>query len=71
VWLPSNERVPHGLRSYVSLVRIGWEGDQASEFAPNSRLLRRKGLDLTNWAAGLPAFGPEALVVQLAARPAS
>lgn len=71
VWLPSNERVPHGLRSYVSLVRIGWVGDQASEFAPNSRLLRRKGLDLTNWAAGLPAFGPEALVVQLAARPAS
>ncbi len=71
VWLPSNERVPHGLRSYVSLVRLSWAGEQAQEFAPNSRLLRRKGLDLTSWAAGLPAFGPEALVVQLAARPAS
>ncbi|MBK7018820.1 MAG: hypothetical protein IPQ14_02360 [Candidatus Microthrix sp.] len=71
VWLPPNERVPHGLRSYVSLVRLSWAGEQASEFVPNSRLLRRKGLDLTNWAAGLPAFGPEALVVQLGARPAS
>ncbi len=71
VWLPSQERVPHGLRSYVSLVRLSWARDQAREVAPTPRLLRRKGLDLTNWAAGLPAFGPEALVVQLAARPAS
>ena len=71
VWLPPNERVPHGLRSYVSLVRLSWAGEQTNEFVPNSRLLRRKGLDLTNWAAGLPAFGPEALVVQLGARPAS
>ena len=71
VWLPSKERVPHGLRSYVSLVRLSWASDQARELAPSPRLLRRKALDLTNWAAGLPAFGPEALVVQLAARPAS
>lgn len=71
VWLPSKRRVPHGLRSYVSLVRLGWTGEQTRELAPTPRLLRRKGLDLTNWATGLPAFGPEALVVQLAARPAS
>ncbi len=71
LWLPSNQRVPHGLRSYVSLVRLSWAGGQARELAPTPRLLRRKGLDLTNWAAGLPAFGPEALVVQLASRPAS
>lgn len=71
MWLPSSERVPHGLRRYVSLVRLRWMGEQAREFALSSRLLRRKGLDLTNWAGGLPAFGPEALIVQLAARPAS
>jgi len=71
VWLPWNERVPHGLRSRVSLVRLSWVGDQSRELAPNPRLLRHKGLDLTAWATGLPALGPEALVVQLAARPAS
>ena len=34
-------------------------------------LLREKRLDLTEWASGLPAFGPEALIVQLASRPGS
>ena len=71
VWLPSKERVPHGLRSYVSIVRLSWAGEQAREFAPTPHLLRRKGLDLIIWAGGLPSFGPEALLVQLAARPAS
>ena len=71
IWLPSRERVPHGLRRHVSLVRFSWVGEEAREFAPSSRFLRRKRLDLTNWAAGVSAFGPEALVVQLAARPAS
>jgi hypothetical protein len=31
----------------------------------------RRHLDIVSWASGLPAFGPEALVVQLAARPGS
>lgn len=71
VWLPSKERVPHGLRRHVSVVRLSWVGEQVTEIAPIVRLLRRKGLDLTAWASGVPALGPEALIVQLAARPAS
>jgi len=72
VWLPSKARVPHGLRSCVSLVRLGWAGEQAHELAPTSRLLRRKGLDLTNWAPGLrprgagrPARGPAGVVSRM------
>lgn len=71
VWLPSQARVPHGLRTSVSLVRLAGLGDQVRELAPSPRLLRRKGLDLTGWASGLPALGPEALLVQLGARPSS
>ena len=36
---------------------------------PCRRWLRDRGLDLTRWSAGLPAFGPETLLVQLAVRP--
>lgn len=43
----------------------------ARRVGPSSKLLRTKGLDLTDWASGLRAFGPEALLVQVAARPAS
>ena len=71
VWLPPGERVSHGLRRRVSLVRLGWSAGQARELAPSPGLLRRKGLDLTGWASGLDALGPEALVVQLGARPSS
>ena len=71
IWLPSGERVPHGLRQLVSVVRIDWRVGNASQLGPSTRLLRRKGLDLIGWASGLPALGPEALLVQLANRPAS
>lgn len=71
LWLPSKARVPHGLRPHVSLVRIDFVGLEARQLAPSPKLLRRKGLDLTAWASGLPALGPDALLVQLAARPAS
>lgn len=71
LWCPPDHRLPHGLRPHVSVVRIRW-GEVADRLIkPSAALLRRRGLDLTGWAAGLPAFGPEALVVQLAARPAS
>ena len=71
IWLPPRKRVPHGLRSSIALVRIPWSRDQARDLAPDTRLLRNKGLDVTAWASGLPAIGPAALVVQLAARPSS
>jgi hypothetical protein len=38
---------------------------------PVPGLLRRRRLDVVSWSAGLPAFGPEALMVQLASRPGS
>ncbi len=71
VWIPSDARPPHGLRPHISVVALGWSADIASHLAPTTRLLHNRHLDLTGWAGGLPAFGPEALVVQLAARPAS
>lgn len=41
------------------------------ELRPSTRFLARRHLDIVSWASGLPAFGPEALLVQLGARPAS
>lgn len=71
IWLPPGDRVPHGLRPHVSIVRIGWSPGQLHRLGPTTTLLHRKGLDLTGWADGLPALGPEALLVQLAVRPKS
>jgi len=70
VWLPTGQRVAHGLRSHVRVVRIDW-GVDVGALGPTSKLLRRKRLDLTAWAGGLPALGPDAVLVQLAARPSS
>ncbi|MBI2705709.1 MAG: hypothetical protein HYX32_10535 [Actinobacteria bacterium] len=71
LWLPKGGRVAHGLRPYVRAVRIGWGAGDLGRLRPTPKLLRRKGLDLTQWSNGLPALGPEALLVQLAARPSS
>lgn len=71
IWLPDLLRPPHGLRRFISVVRLRWGKNLASRLGPTPALLRRRQLDLTSWSSGLPAFGPEALVVQLAARPAS
>ncbi len=71
IWLPSGVAPPHGLRPYVSVTRFRWAADMARKVGPTSKFLRAKGLDLTGWASGMPAFGPEALLVQVAARPAS
>jgi hypothetical protein len=71
VWVPVGERLPFGLRAHLSVVTLGWQDEDAPDLGPTSALLLRRHLDLTDWAGGLPAFGPEALVVQLAARPAS
>lgn len=71
VWLPKGQRVAHGLRSHVSIVRIAWDTAEVHTLGPTSKLLRRKRLDLIAWASGLPALGPDAILVQLAVRPSS
>jgi hypothetical protein len=71
VWLPSSTRLPDGLRSYVSIVRIEWDAKSRKVLKPSSKFLIDRKLDLLRWASSLPAFGPEALVAQLAIRPSS
>lgn len=53
------------------MVRINWTAEDRELLRPSPRLFRKKGLDLTAWASGLPALGPDALLVQLAVRPSS
>jgi hypothetical protein len=71
VWLAPGLRLLDGLRRYLSVVRIPWPDDARGVANASRALLLRRGLDLVTWASGLPAFGPEALIVQLASRPAS
>jgi hypothetical protein len=71
VWLPEGERPPFGIRDLVSVIRLGWPAGMQNQIAPSRSMLRKRGLDLTRWADGLPGFGPAALLVQLSSRPAS
>lgn len=71
VWIPVGARIPHGLRPHVSVTRLGWTRDVAPKLGPTKRFLRKRNLDLTAWAGGLPALGPDGLLVQLATRPSS
>jgi hypothetical protein len=71
LWLPSGRRLPDGLRPYASVVHIRWATNLMDKLRPTSALLVRRQLDIVTWASRLPSFGPEALIVQLAARPAS
>lgn len=71
LWLPARLRLPDGLRPVVSVTRIDWPPRAWDQLGPTAGLLSRRGLDLVSWSTGLPAFGPDALVVQLAGRPAS
>ena len=71
IWVPDGVRPPFGVRQHVSVVRLGWDRTHLSDIGPTRQLLRKRGLDLTRWAGGLKAFGPEALLAQLALRPTS
>jgi hypothetical protein len=71
IWTPTKSRLPHGLRSHVTTVTLGFDATDAPRLGPSATLLRRRRLDLQSWAGGLPGLGPEALIVQLAARPSS
>lgn len=71
VWIPDNSRLPHGLRTHLSIVTLGWGASEAPRLGPTTALLHKRRLDTRAWAGGLPAFGPEALIAQLSARPTS
>lgn len=71
VWAPTKSRLPHGLRAHMSIVTLALSLDDAPRLGPTTALLHRRRLDTQAWAGGLPGFGPEALVVQLSARPMS
>lgn len=71
LWVPREGGPPRGLRPFVSVIRLGWDASFARRLGPRPSFLRGRNLDLTEWASGLPAFGPEPLLVQLASRPAS
>jgi hypothetical protein len=68
IWLPGETRIPFGLRPHVSEVKLGWSANEIKRLVPSPLLLHRRHLDLTKWAGGIPAFGPEALIVQLSTR---
>lgn len=71
VWLPKGKRIPDGLRGAVSAVRFPWPAELADTLGPRPEWLRARKLDALTWSGRLPAFGPEALLVQLATRPSS
>jgi hypothetical protein len=71
VWIPRGVRLPFGLRSVVSEISLGLSAGDAPHLGPSVQMLQRRRLDLTGWSGGLPAFGPEALLLQLSARGAS
>jgi AbiEi antitoxin C-terminal domain len=71
IWIPDGVVPPFGMRSVVSVVRLGWHAEMVTAVQPSRAFLRRRRLDLTDWASRIPAFGPDALLVQLAVRPSS
>ena len=71
IWIPEHTALPKAMRDDFSTVTLGWGAEMVGRLAPRRGWLRERGLDLTRWSSGLPAFGPEALVVQLAVRPTS
>jgi hypothetical protein len=71
VWVPEGTRLPHGIRPHVTVVTLGWREEDARRLGPAPQFLHRRRLDMTSWASGMPAFGVEALIVQLSRRPAS
>ena len=72
IWLREKDALPPGLRGKFHVVTTQFPATTpAKELSPTTVLLRKRKLDLTAWSSRLPAFGPEALLVQLAQRPAS
>lgn len=70
ILLSAGTVLPKGLRSSVSTLRLPWSSDPTI-LEPTQRFLVHRRLDLVRWSDGLPCVGPEALVAQVALRPAS
>jgi hypothetical protein len=72
IWLDAQTPFPKALRGTVARVTTPFPPTVSPQaLSPTLKLLRERRLDLLRWAEGLPAFGPEALLVQISARPAS
>ncbi len=72
VWLSKTTTLPSGLKGTVRCVTTDFPDDVDKRLlGPSMSLLKKRRLDMTTWASRLPAFGPEALLVQMAQRPAS
>jgi hypothetical protein len=72
IWVDDRMPFPKALRGKVARVTTPFPRNVSQQaLAPSLKLLRERKLDLLQWAEGLPAFGPEALLVQISARPAS
>ena len=73
LWLPDNDNaasLPHRLRRTVSTVTLPFP-DEPELLLPSRTQFRRRRLDRLRWAGGFDAFGPDALLAQLACRPSS
>lgn len=70
VLLRAGTVLPKGLRASVSTLRLPWSPSPRA-LEPTQRFLVSRRLDLVRWSDGLPCIGPEALLAQLALRPAS
>ena len=71
VWFDSAINVPKRLRATLDIVTTGFPAYiDVRKLGPSSKILRSRRLDILDWAKGLPAFGPEALLVQISSRPA-
>lgn len=72
VWMPKKEALPRGLTGKMSVVTTEFAASvDERALGPTLALLKKRHLDVTGWASRLPAFGPEALIVQMAQRPHS
>ena len=69
--MPDGVIAPFALRDRLSVMRLGWPGTMSDAVRPTAEFLKRRKFDPFTWSARLPAFGPEALLVQLAIRPSS
>jgi hypothetical protein len=71
VWIPEHTVLPKAMRERFKTITLGWGPEMSDRVGPRREWMIVRRLDLTRWASGVPAFGPEALLVQLAARPTS
>ena len=73
LWLPNTANasaLPHRLRTTMATVTLPFP-DDPELLSPSRAQYRALRLDRLRWASGFDAFGPDALLGQLACRPSS